>query len=83
MQYLYVYSQDMSQTVRVVIIVAIVLFPVVALVLQFTKEGQVKKVIDGYISVIKTEWYSKRINKTICISLQLRRVVTDLIFLKL
>ena len=55
--------QDMSQTVRHVIVALVVLFPVLGLLLQFSKEGQVKKVIDGYLSIIKTEWYSKELAK--------------------
>lgn len=55
--------KDMTQIVRSVVILGIVLFSVISLVMQFTKEGQVKKVIDGYISVIKTEWYRKELSK--------------------
>lgn len=56
-------SQGMSSSVRFIVILAIVLFPVVSLVLQFNKEGRVNKIIDGYISLIKTEWYSKQLMK--------------------
>ena len=54
---------NMSQIVRAVVISTIVFFPAIALLLQFTKDGQVKKVIDGYLCLIKTEWYSKQLNK--------------------
>jgi hypothetical protein len=54
---------NMSQTVRFVFISATVLFPIVSLTMQFAKEGQVKNVIDGYISVIKTDWYRKELKK--------------------
>ncbi|NSB63192.1 hypothetical protein DFR84_002637 [Clostridium beijerinckii] len=31
--------------------------------MQITKENQVKKIVDAYISLIKTEWYQKELNK--------------------
>lgn len=55
--------KDLTQIVRCVVILGIVLFSILSLVMQFTKEGQVKKVIDGYISVIKTEWYREELSK--------------------
>ena len=55
--------KNMSETSRFVVVSLTVLFPVISLLLQFSKEGQVKKVIDGYISLIKTEWYSKELMK--------------------
>lgn len=54
---------NMSQIMRVIVIAAITLSPILSIVLQFTKEGQVKKIIDGYLSLIKTKWYSKQLNK--------------------
>lgn len=55
--------KDMSKIVSNVLIIGIVVFSIISLVMQFTKEGQVKKVIDGYISVIKTDWYRKELSK--------------------
>lgn len=49
--------------VRGSLITAIVVFGIAPLILQFSKEGQVKKIIDGYLSLVKTEWYSKQLNK--------------------
>ena len=54
---------SMSQIVRCVLIIGIAIFSIIALVMQFTKEGQVRNVIDGYISLIKTEWYEKELKK--------------------
>jgi len=54
---------NVSQMVRIICILAIVIASIVALGMQFTKDGQVKEVIDGYISVIKTEWYAKELKK--------------------
>ena len=55
--------RSMSEVLRFVVLALIVLFPVISLLLQFSKEGQVKRVIDGYISLIKTDWYSKQLMK--------------------
>jgi len=55
--------RNMSEVLRFIILSLVVLFPVISLLLQFSKEGQVKKVIDGYISLIKTDWYSKQLMK--------------------
>jgi predicted membrane channel-forming protein YqfA (hemolysin III family) len=55
--------RNMSEALRFTILSLVVLFPVISLLLQFSKEGQVKKVIDGYISLIKTDWYSKELMK--------------------
>lgn len=49
--------------VRGSLITSIVVFGIAPLILQFSKEGQVKKIIDGYLSLVKTEWYSKQLNK--------------------
>lgn len=55
--------KDMTQMVRAVLIIGMVLFSVISLTMQLTKEGQVKSVIDGYISVINTDWYRKELSK--------------------
>lgn len=54
---------NMTSLVRGILTAATVLFGIVPLILQFTKDTQVKKIIDGYLSLIKTEWYSKQLNK--------------------
>lgn len=56
-------ASDVSSLVRVLLVAAIIVFGMAPLILQFTKDGQVKKVIDGYFSLIKTDWYSKQLNK--------------------
>lgn len=48
---------------RSTMILGIILFSIMSLIGQFTKENRVKKVIDAYISVIKTEWYKKQLKK--------------------
>ena len=55
--------KDMTQMVRAVLIIGMVLFSIISLSMQLTKEGQVKSVIDGYISVINTDWYRKELSK--------------------
>ena len=54
---------NITPLVRGSIIASIVAFGIAPLILQFSKEVQVKKIIDGYLSLIKTEWYSKQLNK--------------------
>jgi hypothetical protein len=58
-----IFSSNISPLLRGGFIVGIIIFALAPLVFQFTKEGQVKKVIDGYLSLIKTEWYSKQLHK--------------------
>ncbi|AWK52734.1 hypothetical protein DIC82_17800 [Clostridium beijerinckii] len=53
----------MPQIIKNISIAGMILFAGMSLVGQLTKENQVKKVIDGYISVIKTEWYGKQLIK--------------------
>ena len=54
---------NLSSTVRYVIIIAIIGFFLTMLIVQFTKEERVKRIVDGYISIIKTDWYQKELNK--------------------
>jgi hypothetical protein len=54
---------NMTSLVRGIVTAITILLGLAPLVLQFTKDGQVKKIIDGYLSLIKTEWYSKQLNK--------------------
>lgn len=56
-------ASNISSLVRGLLTAGIIVFAITPLILQFTKDGQVKKVIDGYLSLIKTEWYSKQLNK--------------------
>lgn len=51
------------QILRSLLILGMILFSIMSLLGQFTKETKVKKVIDAYISVIKTEWYKKQLNR--------------------
>lgn len=54
---------QMPSILRSTLILGMILFSIMSLVGQFTKENRVKKVIDAYISVIKTEWYRKQLQK--------------------
>lgn len=54
---------NLTETTKYVCILGVILFFILALTMQITKENRVKKVIDGYLSVIKTEWYRKELNK--------------------
>ncbi|ACD52305.1 hypothetical protein FDB55_16800 [Clostridium botulinum] len=54
---------NLSNTMRYVIIIAIIGFFLTMIVVQFTKEERVKRIVDGYISIIKTDWYQKELNK--------------------
>lgn len=54
---------ELTPLIRGTFIIAMVAFGISPLILQFSKEGQVKKIIDGYLSLVKTEWYSKQLNK--------------------
>ena len=54
---------NLSETTKYVFVLGVILFFILALTMQITKENQVKKVIDAYLSIIKTEWYRKEINK--------------------
>lgn len=54
---------NMTSLVRGILTAATVLFGIAPLILQFTKDNQVKKIIDAYLSLVKTEWYSKQLNK--------------------
>ncbi|MDR5588081.1 MULTISPECIES: hypothetical protein [Clostridium] len=54
---------NLSSTMRYVIIIAIIGFFLTMITVQFTKEERVKRIVDGYISVIKTDWYQKELNK--------------------
>ena len=58
-----IFASNISQLFRGGLIAGIIVFALTPLILQFTKEGQVKKIIDGYLSLIKTEWYSKQLYK--------------------
>lgn len=54
---------NIPSILRSVLILGMILFSIMSLVGQFTKENKVKKVIDAYISVIKTDWYRKQLQK--------------------
>jgi c-di-AMP phosphodiesterase-like protein len=53
----------MSQTTRVISILVMIIFSAISLLGQISKENRVKKLIDGYISVIKTDWYAQSLTR--------------------
>lgn len=52
---------NISPMMKGIIIIGMIVFSVLSLGGQFTREKQVKKIIDAYLSVIKTEWYKKQL----------------------
>jgi len=56
-------ATNMTQTVRTVLILGIILFSAISVVGQLIKENQVKKVIDSYLVIIKTEWYKRELTR--------------------
>ncbi|WP_244834035.1 hypothetical protein [Clostridium sp. BJN0001] len=52
-----------ATSVRYLIVLAVVAFFILAMILQLTKESMIKKVIDAYLSIIKTDWYRKELAK--------------------
>lgn len=54
---------DLIDTAKYVTIIGTIVFFVIALIVQVTKEKQVKKSIDAYLSVIKTDWYKNELTK--------------------
>lgn len=50
---------NLSGTKKVLLIVMMIGVLIFSLYEQFTKETQVKKILDGYISLIKTDWYRR------------------------
>lgn len=54
---------NVSNTTKNVLTVGIILFFGCSLYLQFTKENIIKKLIDGYIATINTEWYNSTLRK--------------------
>lgn len=54
---------NLTTTTRNVFTVGIAIFFILSMVMQVNKEKQVKKLIDAYISVIKTHWYKDELLK--------------------
>lgn len=52
-----------TTSVRYLLVLAVIAFFIVAMTLQFTKESMVKKIIDAYLSIIKTDWYKNELAK--------------------
>ncbi|WP_040328895.1 hypothetical protein [Clostridium ihumii] len=46
-----------------ILTVAIIICFGIAIIEQFTKENRVKKMVDAHISVIKTDWYQRQLQK--------------------
>lgn len=54
---------NVSNTTKHVLTFGIILFFCCTLYIQFTKETTIKKLIDGYISTINTDWYNSDLRK--------------------
>ncbi|MDO5518304.1 MAG: hypothetical protein Q4F66_12180 [Clostridium sp.] len=46
-----------------IMVIAIVISFLLSIYLQLNKENQIKKIIDGYISVVNTDWYNEQLKK--------------------
>ncbi|MBW6410765.1 hypothetical protein [Clostridium weizhouense] len=55
--------KELSNNVRYLLTLGVTLLFTVGLVEQFTKEAQIKKIVDAYISIIKTDWYRKELRR--------------------
>lgn len=55
--------KDLSNNIKYLLTLGITLLFTVGLVEQFTKEAQVKKMVDAYMSIIKTDWYKKELRR--------------------
>lgn len=54
---------NVSNTTKHVLILGIIMFFCCSLYIQFTKDNTIKKLIDGYISTIHTDWYNSDLRK--------------------
>lgn len=54
---------NISNTTKHVFSLGIILFFCCALYIQFSKESTIKKLIDGYIATINTDWYNSDLRK--------------------
>ncbi|WP_238918618.1 hypothetical protein [Clostridium sp. YIM B02555] len=54
---------NFNDITRQIFILSIIVFFILSMVLQTTKENRVKKVIDAYLSLIKTDWYHEELLK--------------------
>ncbi|MDR3597903.1 hypothetical protein [Clostridium sp.] len=54
---------DFTNTTKNVFIAGIIICFTLSVVIQVTKESRVRKVIDAYISLIKTDWYKDELLK--------------------
>ncbi|WP_294153639.1 hypothetical protein [uncultured Clostridium sp.] len=52
-----------NSTTKNILVLGIILFFCCSLYLQFTKDTIIKKLIDGYISTIHTDWYNSELRK--------------------
>lgn len=52
-----------SMVAKPIFLIGVVGFFIISLSVQFTKENRVKSLIDGYISIIKTDWYQSQLRR--------------------
>lgn len=54
---------NISDSTKHILVLGMILFFCCSLYLQFTKETTIKKLIDGYITTIHTDWYNSDLRK--------------------
>lgn len=54
---------NVSRITKHTIVAGIVISFALSIYVQFNKENQIKKIIDGYISIINTDWYNDLLKK--------------------
>lgn len=54
---------NISGTSKHILVFGIIASFSLSIYLQFTKDTQIKKIIDGYISLINTDWYHEQLKK--------------------
>lgn len=54
---------NISNAVRYMLVIAVIVFFLIMLIVQFTKDDRVRKIVEGYISIVKTDWYQKELNR--------------------
>lgn len=54
---------NVSGTSKHIMVIGIVVAFFLSMFLQFNKDKQIKKIIDGYISIVNTDWYNELLKK--------------------
>lgn len=54
---------SLNNITRQILILGVIVFFILTMVVQFSKESRVKKLVDAYLSLIKTDWYREQLGK--------------------